>query len=113
MTFTVKQRTAARDLVFFLAGFYILWTIRGTLFYAVDESITSPVWRAAYSSLLKFVLWVLPAAAFACLVRRRPPASYMQEAHLSGHRRSRTLPTMSWRPRWSRVTANQSRVRRA
>lgn len=77
MTFTVKQRTGARDLALFLAAFYFLWTLRGTLFYAVDESINSPVWRAAYSSLLKFGLWVLPAAAFACLVKRSPPASYL------------------------------------
>lgn len=77
MTPMVNRRTAARDLSFFLAGFLVVWTIRGTLFYAVDESITSPVWRAAHSSLLKFALWVLPAVAFACQVRRMPPARYL------------------------------------
>lgn len=77
MTPMVNGRTGGRDLSFFLAGFLVLWTIRGTLFYPIDESITSPVWRGAYSNLLKFVLWVLPAVAFACRVRRMPPARYL------------------------------------
>lgn len=68
MTPMVNRRIGARDLSFFLAGFFVLWTIRGTLFYPVDESIPSPVWRAACSGLLKFGLWVLPAVAFACHV---------------------------------------------
>jgi membrane protease YdiL (CAAX protease family) len=72
-----NQRKTALDLSLFLAAFFVLWTVRATLFYAVDESIASPTWRAAYSNLLKFVLWVLPASVFACWLRSTPPAKYL------------------------------------
>jgi len=59
----------------FLIAFFFLWTLRVTLFYAVDESIASPISRAAYSNLL--VVWVLPAAAFVYVLRSAPPAKYL------------------------------------
>ena len=69
-------RTGARgwqQLASFLAVFFVVWSLRATVFHAVDASITSPVSRAAYSSLVKLVLWVLPAAAFARVLRKTPP----------------------------------------
>jgi membrane protease YdiL (CAAX protease family) len=73
----VNQRKAALQLSSFLVAFFVLWTLRATLFYAVDESIASPASRAVYSHLLKLVLWVLPAAAFAYVLRQAPPAKYL------------------------------------
>lgn len=73
----VNQRRAALDLCLFLAAFFVLWTARATLFDAVDESIASPTLRAAYSNLLKLILWVLPASAFAGWRRNTPPAKYL------------------------------------
>jgi membrane protease YdiL (CAAX protease family) len=73
----VSQRRAARDLCLFLAAFFVVWTLRATWFYAVDESIASPTLRAAYSDLLKFLLWVLPAAAFARWLRTTSPVKYL------------------------------------
>jgi len=73
----VNQRKAARDLCMFLAAFFVVWTLRATWFYAIDESIASPTLRAAYADLLKFILWVLPAAAFARWLRRSPPVKYL------------------------------------
>jgi membrane protease YdiL (CAAX protease family) len=73
----VNQRKAALQLSSFLVGFFVLWTLRATLFYAVDESIDSPVTRAAYADLLKLVVWVFPAAAFAYLLRGASPAQYL------------------------------------
>ena len=72
-----NQRKAALSLFLFLAAFFVLWTLRATLFYAVDESIASPTLRAAYADLLKLVLWVLPAAAFAYWLRSARPAKYL------------------------------------
>ena len=77
ITFIVNQRRAALDLSLFLAAFFILWTVRATWFYTVDESIASPTSRAAYADLLKLVLWVLPAAAFAYWLRSTPPVKYL------------------------------------
>ena len=73
----VNQRKAALNLSLFLAAFFVLWTLRATVFYSVDESIASPTLRAAYADLLKLVLWVLPAAAFAYWLRSARPAKYL------------------------------------
>jgi uncharacterized protein len=73
---TNRQR-AAFDLSLFLAAFFILWTLRATVFFGVDESIASPKWRAAYSDLLKLVLWVLPAAGYGFWLRGARPAKYL------------------------------------
>ena len=60
-----------------MVAFFVLWTLRATVFYAVDESITSPTLRAAFADLLKLVLWVLPAAAFAYWSRSARPAKHL------------------------------------
>jgi membrane protease YdiL (CAAX protease family) len=73
----VSQHTRSLQVASFLVVFFVLWTLRATVFYAVDESIASPVSRAAYSNLLKLVLWVLPAAAFARVLRGARPAEYL------------------------------------
>jgi hypothetical protein len=73
----VTQRKAALSLSLFLAAFFVLWTLRATVFYSVDESIASPTLRAAYADLLKLVVWVLPAAAFAYWLRSARPAKYL------------------------------------
>ena len=73
----VDQRKRSLQLSLFLVAFFLLWTLRHTLFYAVDESIASPTWRAAYSNLVKLVAWVLSAAAFVCVLRSAPPAKYL------------------------------------
>lgn len=73
----VNQRKATRELSLFLVAFFVVWTLRATWFQAVDESIASPTLRAVYSDLLKFILWVLPAAAFARWLRGAPPANYL------------------------------------
>ena len=73
----VNRRKAALQLSLFLVAFFALWTLRATLFYAADESIASPTSRAAYADLLELVVWVLPAAAFAYVLRHVPPAKYL------------------------------------
>jgi len=72
-----SRRPEAIQLTCFLAGLFMVWTLRATLFYAVDESISNPLPRAAYSQLLKLILWVLPAAAFGYWLRGLPPTRYL------------------------------------
>jgi membrane protease YdiL (CAAX protease family) len=73
----LARRTRWLQLTLFLAAFFLVWTLRATVFYAVDESIASRITRAAYSDLLKLLLWVLPAAAFARVLRKARPARYL------------------------------------
>lgn len=68
---------AVRQLLLFLCAFFVLWTLRATWGYAIDESIVSPTLRSAYSHLIKFLLWVLPAAAFGYWLRDARPAKYL------------------------------------
>jgi uncharacterized protein len=72
-----QQRRAGFELGLFLAGFYVLWTVRATWGYALDASIDSLVLRAAYADVLKLVLWVVPAFAFAHWLRGAPAVKYL------------------------------------
>jgi membrane protease YdiL (CAAX protease family) len=72
-----SKRQRASQLTVFLTLFFLVWSLRATVFFALDEQITSPTWRSAYSALLKFVLWVLPAAAFAAWWRMALPVQYL------------------------------------
>ncbi len=73
----VNKGKRCLQLRLFLAAFFLIWAIRHTLFSAVDESIASPTLRAAYSNLVKLVVWVLPAAAFVYALRGASPVKYL------------------------------------
>jgi membrane protease YdiL (CAAX protease family) len=73
----MASRQRALHLCVFLAAFFVAWSLRATVFYSLDEQIASQFWRTAYSNLLKFVLWVLPAAAFVYWLRAASPARYL------------------------------------
>lgn len=61
----------------FIAAFFALWTIRATWLIDIDQSIKSPETRTAYSTLVKILLWVLPAVLFGYWVRGLNPISYL------------------------------------
>ena len=82
----INPRRAALQLFCFMAAFFVVWTIRATWVYSIDESIASPTGRAAYSNLLKLTLWVLPAVAFARWLRDTPPAAYLGLSVVPDHR---------------------------
>ena len=58
----------------FLVAFYATWILRATWFYSrVDLSIPDPTWRLVFSNVLKFILWILPAAAYVVWHDRQNP----------------------------------------
>lgn len=73
----LTRRTRSLQLALFLVAFFAIWTLRATVFYTVDEAIASRISRAAYAGLLKLLLWVLPAAVFAGVLRKVPPARHL------------------------------------
>src|SRR5689334_22110473 len=77
MTSMVNKRKAVVELCLLLTAFFVLWTARVASYDAIDGTIGSPTLRAAYSNLLKLILWVLPASVFAYRVRGMPPAKYL------------------------------------
>jgi membrane protease YdiL (CAAX protease family) len=56
-----------------MAGFYLIWILRATWVYStIDQSIQGDVWRLVFSNVVKFVLWVLPAAAYIIWCKQQP-----------------------------------------
>lgn len=60
-----------------LVAFYVVWSLRATVFYFIDESITSDFWRTMYSTAIKTVLWVGPAWAYVRWLRRAPVLKFL------------------------------------
>jgi membrane protease YdiL (CAAX protease family) len=73
----INQRKRSLQLSLLLVAFFFIWAIRHTLFSALDKSIASPTLWAAYSNLVKLVVWILPAAAFVYVLRGASPAKYL------------------------------------
>jgi membrane protease YdiL (CAAX protease family) len=71
------NRNNSLSFFLFLALVFFVWALRATVFYWIDESIADSTVRLVYATALKFALWVLPAVAFAALVRRQPPLQYL------------------------------------
>lgn len=65
----------ALELAAFLAAFYVVWSLRATVFVSIGESLASPTARAFYSILCKLAFWALPAWAFTAWLRRERPAN--------------------------------------
>ena len=67
--------TARRGTSFFwpaLALLMIVWAMRASVGFEIDLAL-DPGHRAIYSNVVKFALWVVPAAAFALWMRRDSP----------------------------------------
>jgi len=72
-----ERNRAELQLLAFIACFFATWTVRATYSYAADQAIASPGGRIAYSTAVKFLLWVVPALVFASRVRGERPLAYL------------------------------------
>lgn len=61
-----------RGFAIYLALFFLVWSLRATVFIHIDESIESAVWKNAYSNLIKFMVWVLPVFITLGVLRLQP-----------------------------------------
>jgi len=73
-----ERAGSTKALVLFLATLFIVWSLRATVFYSVDESIHSELLKGAYSNAVKFALWVLPSIAYVALVDKREPLRFLK-----------------------------------
>jgi membrane protease YdiL (CAAX protease family) len=60
-----------------LVLFFALWTLRATVLIRFDTAIQSPESRTVYATLVKIILWVVPAMVFARWVRKKNPIDYL------------------------------------
>lgn len=65
------------ELILFLSAFFAVWTLRAVWFIRFDQSIHSSGTRVVFSTLVKVLLWVIPAMLFAHWVRRQNSLGYL------------------------------------
>jgi len=73
----VSTRSSSLPIVLFTLVFFLVWLLRATFFYTIDETISSDSLRTLYSNLVKFFLWVVPAFGFSYWIRRANPLKYL------------------------------------
>jgi membrane protease YdiL (CAAX protease family) len=73
---TTKLRPV-REIALFVVCLFVVWSVRATLLYSIDESIASETLRTVYSTAVKLLLWIVPAFGFARWIRRSPPFPYL------------------------------------
>lgn len=77
LTASNAAQRAAREILIFVLCFFVVWTVRATYLYAIDEAIESEALRTVYSVAVKLLLWAAPACGFAWWVRRTSPIRYL------------------------------------
>jgi membrane protease YdiL (CAAX protease family) len=60
-----------------LAAFFVVWSLRATVFYFIDVSIPSDFWRSVYSTAIKAALWLAPAYIYVRWIRGAPALKYL------------------------------------
>lgn len=63
---------STRAFVIYVAMFFVVWSVRATLFIHIDQSIESAVWKNVYSNAIKFIVWVAPVFIAVGVLRLRP-----------------------------------------
>lgn len=57
--------------------FFLIWSIRATLLYRIDEAIPPENWLPLYSNGMKLLIWVVPAFIFARFAAGENPFRYL------------------------------------
>jgi len=78
----MTQQRPAREILPFILCFFVVWTVRATYLYAIDDAIASDALRTVYSLVVKLLLWGVPAFGYARWVRRQSPFRYLGLATL-------------------------------
>jgi membrane protease YdiL (CAAX protease family) len=66
------SKVTTKAFAIYLAAFFLIWSLRATVFIGIDEGIESPVTRNLYSSTVKFMLWVVPVFITLAVVHLKP-----------------------------------------
>jgi membrane protease YdiL (CAAX protease family) len=63
---------STRSFVIYIAAFFVVWSLRATVFIHIDEGISSDVGKNLYSNAVKFTLWALPVFITLAALRMTP-----------------------------------------
>ena len=69
---SAHRRGSLTKLAIYVALFFLVWSLRATVFIHIDESIESSGWKNVYSNALKFIIWVVPVFITLRAWRLRP-----------------------------------------
>ena len=77
---TQQGRSTTSRVLFpaFLVSFFLIWTVRATVLFSVDQQVHDEVLRRIYANGVKFALWVLPAIAYLASVDQVAPLAYLK-----------------------------------
>jgi membrane protease YdiL (CAAX protease family) len=64
--------------ILFLIAFYVVWALRATVFYSLDETIASTILRQLYGNILRFLIWVVPVIFYLKYVDHEKPLEYLK-----------------------------------
>ncbi len=75
---TGVQDASNKNWIIFLFVFYVVWALRATVFYRVDASFQSDIYRHFYSDFVKFTIWLVPTFLFLKYVDKVRPLEYLK-----------------------------------
>jgi membrane protease YdiL (CAAX protease family) len=73
-----ESRPNIAPLLVYVGLFFIVWTLRATVFYSFDASIESEALRNVYSNVAKLIIWVLPVFVYLIKVDKANPSRYLK-----------------------------------
>ncbi|MEM8534105.1 MAG: CPBP family intramembrane glutamic endopeptidase [Chloroflexota bacterium] len=72
-----RLRISIQPILLYLTIFFLIWIARATIFYTIDERITSDVLRQLYSNTIRVFIWVVPVFVYLHFVDRVRPVRYL------------------------------------
>ncbi|NOK60693.1 MAG: hypothetical protein GFH27_549297n294 [Chloroflexi bacterium AL-W] len=64
-------------IVLYLAIFFIIWSLRATIFYSIDQRIMSDLLQQLYSNTIRVLIWVIPVFVYLQIIDRVRPTRYL------------------------------------
>lgn len=75
-----ERRRLLRDFILFILLFFIVWTVRATILYPIDDTIKaiSPIWREVYALVVRLLLWIAPVFIFLIAIDKVDAPRYLR-----------------------------------
>jgi len=67
-----------RHFAVFILVFFVIWTLRATVFYSIDLSFATGLERKIYSESIKFLLWTVPVFLYLIFVDKTDPFLFLK-----------------------------------
>jgi hypothetical protein len=75
---STDARRSLTDWIILVAAFYLVWMVRATILYPIDESIESDTQRQLYSHAVRIALWIAPVFLYIRFVDKTGPLKYLK-----------------------------------